>query len=232
MSPVPAGLLAATGMKDLLGIAIFVIIVLAQVLKPKPKQPGTPAPPPRTSETARSAPAAEPMDRQERAAPAPPWSDAGTSRNAPPAEEMRRPERATVSTPRRAGPKPAAPARKRPALVQQAPAESRRQRDARREGPDGLGVSLPTADDMPGAHSAAHHEHLVDLSATSLKSSRHPGNAPTAAAAPKQRQFAKRGRALLGSGLEGRDRLRGAMAWSIVLGRPKAATYGRPSHRP
>lgn len=227
-------LLAATDVSDLLGVVVFVLVVLAQVLKPAKKKPGAsaPRPAPRPTDTSRSAPAAEPMTRAERSAPPTPGPDEGTSRNAPAAEPMRRPERAPVTAPRRPGPRPTAPARPRAPLTPQAPAESRRQQEARRQGPDALGVSLPTAEDMPGAHSAAHHEHLVDLGATSLKSSRHPGKAPTAAAAPKQRQFANRGRALLGAGLEGRDRLRGAMAWSIVLGRPKAATFGRPSHRP
>ncbi len=234
MSPGLPPLVAATDMKDLIGIVVFVLIVLGQVLRPGQKKPGAPKPaaPTPSSDTSRNAPAAEPMAEQERPTPRSAGSYEGTSRNAPAAEPMTPPERARAPTPSRAARRAPAPAPARARLTHQAPVEGLHTAEARRREADPMGLALPTAEDMPGAHSAAHGEHLADLETTSLKSNRHPGMAPTAAAAPKQRQFVNRGRALLGSGLEGRDRLRGAFAWTVVLGSPKAKTYGRPAARP
>ena len=90
-----------------------------------------------------------------------------------------------------------------------------------------VGTRLPTADDMPGAHSTQDHVHLTEIGADRGTSAKHRGTHPTAAATVMRRRGISGHDLLRANNLVGRDRTRAGILWAEVFGPPRSRARAR-----
>jgi hypothetical protein len=138
-----------------------------------------------------------------------PRDEPSSARSAPPGPGRAPPSRpaARPSTARREPAAAEAPARRK-GLVADAHVD--------------VGTKLPTADDMPGAHSAHDHVHLTEIGADRGTAPKHPGAKPTAAAKVHRREGRSGYDLLRARDLDGRDRVRAGILWAEVFGPPRS----------
>jgi len=220
LAPTPGFALAAGDFasadwaKLLVFLAIIVFSALksrAEKAKQRAKQEAARAPAP-TEEGERIQVVALPTRDRERVANAQALAAAVRADLRPP------PRPATPQRPPAPPPRPARPARpaRRAGLVADAHVD--------------VSSRLPTADDMPGAHSARDHVHLTEIGADRGTSAKHPGASPTAAAAAphETRRVPVTAKDLLRStDLRGKQRLRAGVLWAEVFGPPRSRTIAR-----